>query len=61
MIIHRDDNVEVNLTDGQKYAVRDIKKGEAVIKYGFPIGEAIRDVKKGDVFEMNTTFEAYRK
>lgn len=48
MIIHRDDNVEVNLTDGQKYAVRDIKKGEAVIKYGFPIGEAIRDVKKGD-------------
>ena len=29
------DNVEVNLEDGHKYAICDIKKGENVIKYGF--------------------------
>jgi len=48
MLIHRDDNVEINLSDGQKYAVKEIKKGETVIKYGFPIGEAKRDIKKGE-------------
>lgn len=49
MLIHRDDNVEVNLSDGQKYAVRAIKKGETVIKYGFPIGTATCDVEKGEM------------
>ena len=42
---------EVTLTDdlpmGHKAALRDIKKGEAVIKYGFPIGEATQDIPKG--------------
>ncbi len=41
----------VTLTDdlpmGHKAALRDIKKGEAVIKYGFPIGEATQDIPKG--------------
>ncbi len=38
------------LTDipmGHKIALRDIQKGEAVIKYGFPIGEATEDIPKG--------------
>jgi len=38
------------LTDipmGHKVALRDIKKGEPVIKYGFPIGEATGDIPKG--------------
>ena len=48
MLIHRDDNVDVNLADGQKYAVTEIKKGETVIKYGFPIGVATRDIDKGE-------------
>lgn len=48
MIINALDNVEVNLKDGHKYAVRDIKKGENVIKYGFPIGHALSDIKKGE-------------
>ncbi|MBR2371184.1 MAG: UxaA family hydrolase [Clostridia bacterium] len=48
MLIHRNDNVEVNLSDGQKYAARDIKQGEAVIKYGFPIGTAMCDIAKGE-------------
>ena len=38
MIIHVNDNVEVNLEDGHKYALRDIKCGEDIIKYAnYPI------------------------
>ena len=48
MLIHRDDNVEIDLTDGQKYAATEIKKGETVTKYGFPIGVATRDITKGE-------------
>ena len=48
MIINPLDNVEVNLADGHKYALSDIKKGENVIKYGFPIGHATEDIKKGE-------------
>ncbi len=47
MLIHTSDNVEVR-ADGQKYAVKDIKKGENIIKYGFPIGHATADIKTGD-------------
>ena len=32
MLINKLDNVEVNLADGHKYALRDIAKGENVIK-----------------------------
>ena len=32
---------------GHKIAIHDIKKGEKVIKYGYPIGEATEDIKKG--------------
>lgn len=48
MLINKADNVSVNITDGHKYAVRDIKKGESVIKYGMPIGQAVCDIKKGE-------------
>ena len=34
MIINKLDNVEVNLDNGHKYAIRDINKGENIIKYG---------------------------
>ena len=47
MQIHPSDNVEVKL-DGQKYALIDIKKGENIIKYGFPIGHAKKDIFKGE-------------
>ena len=47
-LIHPDDNVEVNIENGHKYARYDIKKGEAVIKYGFPIGYAVCDIKAGE-------------
>lgn len=48
MIIHKLDNVEINLENGHKYALRDIKAGENIIKYGNPIGHATEDIKKGD-------------
>lgn len=44
ILIHPDDNVRVNLKNGHKYAVRDIAKGEKIIKYGFPIGIATEDI-----------------
>ncbi len=48
MLINKFDNVEVYLENGHKYAIRDIKKGENIIKYGNPIGHATEDIKKGD-------------
>ena len=48
MIINKLDNVEINLENGHKYALCDIKKGENIIKYGSPIGHATEDIKKGE-------------
>lgn len=48
MIINKNDNVEINLENGHKYARRDIKSGENIIKYGNPIGHAICDIKCGE-------------
>ena len=48
MLINKLDNVDINLDDGHKYALRDIKAGENIIKYGNPIGHAIIDIKAGE-------------
>ncbi len=48
MLINKLDNVDINLEDGHKYALRDIKCGEDIIKYGNPIGHATCDIKKGE-------------
>ena len=48
MLINKLDNVDINLEDGHKYALRDIKSGEDIIKYGNPIGHATVDIKKGE-------------
>ena len=45
MIIHPLDNVEIR-DDGHKYALRVIKAGEDVIKYGMPIGHALCDIPR---------------
>lgn len=47
MKIHPSDNVVVHIEDGHKYADCDIKKGETIVKYGFPIGHAICDIEAG--------------
>lgn len=46
--IHPDDNVEVSVQTGHKRAIKDIAQGEAVIKYGYSIGNATSDIKAGD-------------
>ena len=48
MKINKLDNVEVSLLDGHKYALCDIRHGEQIIKYGYPIGRATADIGKGD-------------
>ena len=48
MQINRLDNVDINLSDGHKYALRDIAAGENIIKYGNPIGHATVDIKVGE-------------
>lgn len=48
--INEKDNVAVMLEGdlkGHKIALRDIKKGENVIKYGYPIGYALEDIPEG--------------
>ena len=45
--INERDNVAVDLQSGHKFALTNIKKGDAVIKYGYPIGTATDDIAKG--------------
>ncbi|MBR5437769.1 MAG: altronate dehydratase [Clostridia bacterium] len=46
--INEKDNVCVDLASGHKIANEDIAKGTDIIKYGFPIGYAVCDIKKGE-------------
>ncbi len=54
VIINKKDNVGISLTgvrdipSGHKFALKDIKKGEFIIKYGEIIGRAKEDIKKDD-------------
>lgn len=50
--VYKEGPVEVTLVEdiarGHKFALRDIAEGEAVIKYGYPIGVATRPIKAGE-------------
>ncbi len=46
--INERDNVGVDIESGHKYALRSIKIGDDVIKYGYPIGIATCDIEEGD-------------
>ena len=54
VIINKKDNVGVCLTEtktipaGHKFALCDIKKGDAIVKYGQIIGRATADIKKDE-------------
>lgn len=54
VIINKLDNIGVclkkcgDIPAGHKYALKDIKKGETVIKYGQIIGRATQDIKTGE-------------
>ncbi len=48
--INKNDNVAVMLEGelrGHKAALKDIKRGENIIKYGYPIGHAVEDIPAG--------------
>ena len=38
---------------GHKVLLRDVKQGENIIKYGYPIGHAIKDLKAGEWVNEN--------
>ena len=40
--------VNNDIPAGHKFLLKDLEKGEDVIKYGYPIGHLIKDQKKGD-------------
>lgn len=40
--------VTQDIGQAHKFAIKDIKAGENIIKYGSPIGHAVIDIKKGD-------------
>ena len=46
--INEKDNVSVDLATGHKIAICDIEKNSDVIKYGYPIGYATENIKKGE-------------
>ena len=63
MLINKLDNVEIDLSDGHKYALCDIPCGENIIKYGNPIGHATSDIKKGEhihTHNMKTSSGSYQ-
>lgn len=52
--IHPSDNVQVCLRGehaGHKRTLCDLPAGAQVIKYGFPIGHVIRDVRRGEIID----------
>ncbi|MBR0536374.1 MAG: altronate dehydratase [Clostridia bacterium] len=46
--INEKDNVCVELDTGHKVSVCNIKKGESIVKYGYPIGVATEDISRGE-------------
>lgn len=44
-----------DIPQGHKIAILDIPKGQMVKKYGFPIGEANKDIKIGDYVHTHNT------
>ncbi|WP_100401135.1 UxaA family hydrolase [Bacillus sp. FJAT-44742] len=47
--------VQKDIPYGHKIAVRDIKKGDTILKYGLSIGSAIEDISIGDHVHVHNT------
>lgn len=45
---------------GHKLAIKDIKKGEEVVKYGFKIGTASIDIAEGDWVHTHNVKDDYK-
>lgn len=52
-------NAIEEIPDGHKVAVKDIKSGEQIIKYGISIGTATSDIKKGSWVHLNCMHSNY--
>ena len=50
---------EASLGLGHKIAARDIASGEKIIKYGAPIGSAIRDIRMGEHVHLHNIQSDY--
>ncbi len=65
--INSKDNVAVTLNEkgnipaGHKIALTDIEKDEPIIKYGFPIGKAKNDIKKGEHVHCHNIYSDMKK
>jgi altronate hydrolase len=46
-IVYKTELVE-DIAFGHKYALRNIAKGEDILKYGLPIGQALTDIGVGE-------------
>ncbi len=44
----KDITLVMDIPSGHKFAIRDIKKGQPIIKYGAPIGQATQHISKGE-------------
>jgi altronate dehydratase small subunit len=44
---------------GHKFAVRFIRKGERIVKYGAPIGSATRDIEPGEYIHTHNVTSDY--
>ena len=51
--------IETSLELGHKIAARDIGSGERIIKYGAPIGSAIRDIRTGEHVHLHNIKSDY--
>jgi len=45
---------------GHKIAIKKIKKGEPIIKYGAPIGRAKKDIDEGEWIHTHNVEEVYK-
>lgn len=47
------------IPDGHKIAVRDIREGESILKYGVVIGKAVKNIKKGSWVHLHNIRSVY--
>jgi len=51
--------LQANVDVGHKFAVRKIKAGERIVKYGAPIGVATRDIEAGEYVHTHNMASEY--
>lgn len=51
--------LKVRILTGHKFAFRPVKKGETLVKYGAPIGEATQDIAPGGYIHIHNVASSY--